>query len=80
LADVDGTVTLSSPDHVALITHALFNVSVPRDRMPEGWRFEENCWVDGEGRVVEGEIEFEVSQLITTSSILSMLGSLMHLA
>jgi hypothetical protein len=58
--------------------------------MPEGWRFEENCWVDGEGRVVEGEIEFEVSQygslegvdfrLITTSSILSMLGSLMHLA
>ena len=54
--------TLSSPDHVALITHALFNVSIPRTQMPEDWRFEENIWIDGEGNVVEGELEFEVTQ------------------
>ena len=54
--------TLSSPDHIALITHALFNVSIPRTHMPEDWRFEENVWVDGDENVVEGELEFEVIQ------------------
>jgi hypothetical protein len=84
-------VTLSSPDHIALITNALFNVSVPKTRMPEDWKFEEDVWVDQNGKTVEGELEFEVTQyleivddadgrLITTSSILSMIGSLMHLS
>lgn len=54
--------TLSSPDHVALITHALFNVSIPRTQIPEDWRFEENIWIDSQGNVVEGELEFEVTQ------------------
>jgi hypothetical protein len=88
---VGGVVTLSSPDHIALITHALFNVSVPKTRMPEHWKFEEDVWVDGNGKTIEGELEFEVTQyslnlgdadcrLITTSSILSMIGSLKHLS
>ena len=85
-----GQVTLGSPDHVALIAFALFNVSVPRTELPEDWRFEEG-WVDADANKVEGELEFEVTQydalrergsfrLITTSSILSMLGSLKHLS
>jgi RPA43 OB domain in RNA Pol I len=57
-----GIVTLSSPDHVALITHALFNISVPRVELPEEWRFEEDNWFDGDGKVIEGEVEFEVTQ------------------
>jgi RPA43 OB domain in RNA Pol I len=59
---IKGTVTVSSPDHVALITYALFNVSIPMTYMPEDWRFEESVWIDGEGKVVEGELEFEVTQ------------------
>jgi len=82
---------LGSPDHVALIAFALFNVSVPKTEIPEDWRFEE-WWVDGEGERVEGELDIEVTQyllycmsgvdfrLITTSSILSLLGSLKHLS
>lgn len=54
-------VTLGSPDHVALIAFALFNVSVPRTEIPEDWRFEE-VWVDGEGLKVDGELEVEVTQ------------------
>jgi hypothetical protein len=54
-------VTLGSPDHVALIAFALFNVSVPRTEIPEDWRFEE-WWVDGEGLKVDGELEVEVTQ------------------
>jgi len=54
-------VTLGSPDHVALIAFALFNVSVPRTEIPDDWTFEEG-WVDGEGERVEGELEFEVTQ------------------
>jgi len=77
---IRGIVTLSSPDHVALITHALFNVSVPKGELPEEWNFDEDSWFDGDGKVVEGDVEFEVTQLITTSSILSMLGSLKHLS
>jgi hypothetical protein len=30
--------------------------------MPEEWRFEENVWIDSEGNVVNGELEFEVTQ------------------
>ena len=55
---------MSSPDHVALITHALFNVSVPRGEMPAEWSFDEDHWVNGDGRVVEGEVEFEVTQYV----------------
>ena len=64
LLSVGGAVTLSSPDHVALITHALFNVSIPRTQMPDDWRFEveENAWIDGDDKTVEGELEFEVTQ------------------
>ena len=54
--------TLSSPDHIALITHALFNVSIPQTQMPDEWRFEESVWIDGKGNVVEGELEFEITQ------------------
>lgn len=32
--------------------------------MPENWNFEDNVWVDGDGKVVEGELEFEVTQYI----------------
>ena len=53
---------MSSPDHIALIAFALFNVSVPRTEMPEGWKFEESAWVDRDGKVIEGELEFEVTQ------------------
>jgi len=86
-------VVLSSPDHIALLTCALFNVSIPRTQIPKDWTFdtEESHWVDAEGKAIEGDVEFEVTQyfpseahvgancrLITTGSILSMLGSLKH--
>jgi hypothetical protein len=61
---IGAQVTLGSPDHVALIAFALFNVSVPRTEIPEDWRFEDG-WVDGEGKSVEGELEVEVTQYDT---------------
>jgi len=30
--------------------------------MPDDWRFEESVWIDGKGNVVEGELEFEITQ------------------
>lgn len=32
--------------------------------MPDDWRFEveENAWIDGDDKTVEGELEFEVTQ------------------
>jgi DNA-directed RNA polymerase I subunit RPA43 len=60
--DVGGIVRLSSPDHIALTTHALFNVSIPRTQMPDDWTFEDNVWIDGDGNMIEGELEFEVTQ------------------
>jgi hypothetical protein len=86
-------VFLSSPDHIALITHGLFNVSIPQNQLPKNWKYkeEEGHWVDAEHNAIEGDVEFEVTQydakfatgrlmgrLITTGSILSMLGSLKH--
>jgi hypothetical protein len=61
---VDGTVVLSSPDHIALLSYALFNVSIPRSQLPKDWTYdtEESHWVDGEGMVIEGDLEFEVTQ------------------
>ena len=55
---------LSSPDHIALLTCALFNVSIPRIQIPKDWAYdtEETHWVDAKGKVVEGEVEFEVTQ------------------
>lgn len=57
-----GTVKLSSPDHIALIAFGLFNVSVPRTELPEDWRFGDSVWIDGEGKSVDGEVMFEVTQ------------------
>ena len=58
-----GVVTLSSPDHIALITFSMFNVSVPRTEMPQDWRYDnEGFWMDRKGRKIEGEVEFEVTQ------------------
>jgi RPA43 OB domain in RNA Pol I len=61
-ADVGGTVRLSSPDHIALTTHALFNVSIPRVQMPDDWTFDDNVWSDSDGNVIDGNLEFEVTQ------------------
>jgi hypothetical protein len=37
----DGRVTLSSPDHVSLLVHRTFNVSIPRHHIPtDQWEFE----------------------------------------
>jgi DNA-directed RNA polymerase I subunit RPA43 len=37
----EGKVTLSSPDHVALLVHRTFNVSIPRHHLPsDEWAFE----------------------------------------
>lgn len=54
--------TLSSPDHIALITHALFNISVPRTELPEDWTYNDESWVDAEGNKIEGELDVEVIQ------------------
>jgi len=35
-----GSVNLASPDHVALLVHRTFNVSIPRNHIPEDWVFE----------------------------------------
>ena len=59
-----GSVTLSSPDHIALTTHALFNVSIPRTRIPEEWTFEDHRWTDEDGNEVSGDLEFEVTQYV----------------
>jgi hypothetical protein len=59
---VVGEVAMGSPDHVALIAFALFNVSVPRTEIPEDWRFEEDGWVDRQGGSVRGELEVEITQ------------------
>jgi hypothetical protein len=87
-------VVLSSPDHIALVMYGLFNVSIPQNQLPKNWKYkeEESHWVDAEHNAIEGDVEFEVTQygakvvtgrlmgrLITTGSILSMLGSLKHL-
>jgi DNA-directed RNA polymerase I subunit RPA43 len=38
---LDGRVTLSSPDHVSLLVHRTFNVSIPRHHIPaDQWEFE----------------------------------------
>ena len=62
--------TLSSPDHIALITHTLFNVSIPRTKIPGDWTFKENVWIDDEGNVVQGELEFEVTQYVASNETL----------
>jgi hypothetical protein len=55
-------VTLSSPDHIALITHALFNISVPRTELPEDWTYNDESWVDTKGTRIEGELDVEITQ------------------
>lgn len=38
---LDGRVTISSPDHVSLLVHRTFNVSIPRHHIPADlWEFE----------------------------------------
>lgn len=38
---LDGRVTISSPDHVSLLVHRTFNVSIPRHHIPDDlWEFE----------------------------------------
>ncbi|KAH9034890.1 hypothetical protein EDB85DRAFT_1945969 [Lactarius pseudohatsudake] len=38
---LDGRVTLSSPDHISLLVHRTFNVSIPRHHIPtDQWVFE----------------------------------------
>jgi hypothetical protein len=38
---LDGRVALSSPDHVSLLVHRTFNVSIPRHHIPaDQWEFE----------------------------------------
>ena len=38
---LDGRVTLASPDHVSLLVHRTFNVSIPRHHIPaDQWEFE----------------------------------------
>lgn len=59
---------LSSPDHIALLAYALFNVSVPRDEIPKNWTYntEGSHWVDAGGKVIEGDVEFQVTQYAHT--------------
>lgn len=35
-----GTVNVCSPDHISLLIHQTFNVSIPRHHVPESWEFE----------------------------------------
>ncbi|KAF7321280.1 BTB domain-containing protein [Mycena kentingensis (nom. inval.)] len=35
-----GKISLCSPDHVSLLIHRTFNVSIPRKHIPEEWEFE----------------------------------------
>jgi hypothetical protein len=30
--------------------------------LPQNWRFEDSVWIDGEGKSVDGEVMFEVTQ------------------
>jgi RPA43 OB domain in RNA Pol I len=62
LTNLGGIVALSSPDHVALISHALFNISIPRTELPEEWSFNDDTWYSADGAKIEGELEFEVLQ------------------
>jgi len=62
LVDLGGIVALSSPDHIALISHALFNVSIPRTELPEDWNFNDDAWYCSDGAKIEGNLEFEVIQ------------------
>ena len=82
---------MSSPDHIGIVTYALFNVSIPRTQIPNEWTFDGGAWVNQDGISIQGEVEFEIAQyesclsdvdrrLITTGSILSMMGSLMYMS
>lgn len=36
----DGNINICSPDHISLLVHQIFNVSIPRHHIPESWEFE----------------------------------------
>ena len=63
---------LSSPDHIALVTNALFNVSIPRTEIPENWNFNDDAWYSDDGTKIQGELEFDIIQYILPVKILKV--------
>lgn len=68
-----GKVNLCSPDHVSLLVHRTFNVSIPRHHIPQDrWSFEygpaENDPEFGAGRDWDGAYESKETDLETNNS------------
>ncbi|KAF7298268.1 BTB domain-containing protein [Mycena chlorophos] len=80
-----GKISLCSPDHISLLVHRTFNVSIPRQHIPPEWTFEpaddeRGEWVEGtSGKRLGGEdgyLEFRVVGLTVANSMLSLDGAL----
>lgn len=53
---LDGAVNIANEGMVGLICYNYFNVAVPREELPESWRWDGEGWSVGEDRVEQGRI------------------------
>ncbi|KAF7315356.1 BTB domain-containing protein [Mycena indigotica] len=83
-----GKISLCSPDHISLLVHRTFNVSIPRKHIPEEWVYEpadetepdNGRWVHQKTQKPlggeDGYVEFTVIGLTVANEMLSLEGAL----
>ena len=74
-----GYVNLQSASHIGCLVDNTWNVSVPRERIPEEWVYEEENgeWRTKEGVSVEGKVGFVVESVKAGGSIFLLEGSML---
>jgi hypothetical protein len=45
-SDVEGEVVAQSADHIALLVHKTFNVTIPSTEIPSRYQWKEEAWYD----------------------------------
>lgn len=63
---LQGDVNLQNEGMLGLLCYNYFNVAIVKEDLPEGWTWDEENWVDAEGKVVDGKVvcrvkDFEAS-------------------
>lgn len=83
---LDGTITVQSASHIALLIHGTFNATVKREDIPDSWSFvqadvDENdsrslgYWMDENGQRLEGKVRFMVRSFSYAGRSVHVLGS-----
>ncbi|KAK4503707.1 hypothetical protein PRZ48_004622 [Zasmidium cellare] len=57
---LEGDVNLQSESVLGLMCYNYFNAAIDREKLPSGWNWDGEKWVDGNGKDIQGRISFKV--------------------